>query len=441
MNYNYFVTLQAENPNKEDMKRTPCLIYVALLSVTACVQNALAQKVTLYMADNQTFECDIARLDSIVFSEGQTNPSDEIVVTVDANGNADGGHQFTRIDETTFLIDGLKYYYENGNLIVIGYDPILFTGKATIISKLIYNGRALNVVRIANDVFKKCNVLTSIIISNGITNINEQAFYECTSLTSVTIGSGVTIIGKQAFYGCSSLTSITIPNNVTTIGHWAFEKCHDLTSVTIGKGVTSVGKSVFANCESLTSVTILCRNTTFNACAFEGCTGLKKVIVPDISVLCNATFSGYDSNPLYYAHHLLVDEDREITNLVIPDSVINIGQWAFVGCNKLTSVTIPNSVTSIGDNAFHGCTSLTSVTIGNSVTSIGNTVFTLSSDLIDVYCYATMPPSCIATNEWLLTFDISHVSEYTTLHVPAGSVEAYSTTQPWKSFKNIVAIE
>ena len=108
------------------MKRTSLLISAALLSLIVGVQTAMAQKVTLYMRGNQTFECDIAQLDSIVFSEAQTIPAEEIVVTVDANGNTDGGHQFTRLNETTFLIDGLKYKYENGDLTVIGYDPVFF---------------------------------------------------------------------------------------------------------------------------------------------------------------------------------------------------------------------------------------------------------------------------------------------------------------------------
>ena len=177
------------------MKRASLLISAVLLFVTAGVQTAMAQKVTLYSAGSKAYECDIAQLDSIVFSEGQTIiPDEEIVVIVDANGNADGGHQFTRVDETTFLIDGLKYKYENGDLMVIGYDQVFFSGVAKIISKLIYNGRTMNVVGIGN-----------------------KAFLNCSNLITVTIGSGVTSIGSNAFYGCSNLTSITIPESVTNI--------------------------------------------------------------------------------------------------------------------------------------------------------------------------------------------------------------------------------
>ena len=162
------------------MKRTLLFISVALLSMIAGVQTAMAQKVTLYMADNQTFECDVARLDSIVFTEAPAaEETEEIIVTVDANGNADGGHQFYRIDDTTFLIDGLKYKYENGGLTVIGYDPFFFTGIAKVISKLIYNGFAVNVVGIGIYAFKDCTGLTSVTIPNNVTSIGSWAFYGC----------------------------------------------------------------------------------------------------------------------------------------------------------------------------------------------------------------------------------------------------------------------
>lgn len=57
---------------------------------------------------------------------------------------------------------------------------------------------------------------------------------------------------------------------------------------------------------------------------------------------------------------ILKDVSRELTKVVIPDSVISIDSEAFRDCTSLTSVTIPDSVTEIGSSAFNGCTSLTS---------------------------------------------------------------------------------
>ena len=64
-----------------------------------------------------------------------------------------------------------------------------------------------------------------------------------------------------------------------------------------------------------------------------------------------------------------------LKSLVIPDSVTNIGDYAFWGCKSLKSLVIPDSVTSIGDGAFWGCSSLSSLVIPDSVTSIGNEAF------------------------------------------------------------------
>ena len=142
--------------------------------------------------------------------------------------------------------------------------------------------------------------------------------------------------------------------------------------IIIGDGVTSIGDYAFIDCTGLTSVTIPSSLKRVGFVAFSGCTGLTKVNVTDIAAWCGIIFPDLDANPLCYAHHLYSDENTEIKNLVIPNSVTSISSCAFYGCSELTSVTIGNSVASIGDGVFIDCTGLTSISIPNSVTSIGN---------------------------------------------------------------------
>ena len=81
-----------------------------------------------------------------------------------------------------------------------------------------------------------------------------------------------------------------------------------------------------------------------------------------------------------YAFHNFL----ELKKINIPNSVTRIGREAFYLCSSLVSITIPNSVTSIGNGAFWECTGLTSITIPESVTSIEEYAFCACSSLTSI---------------------------------------------------------
>ena len=181
------------------------------------------------------------------------------------------------------------------------------------------------------------------------------------------------------------------------IGNSVFQYCSKLTTATLPEGLESIERELFRECTELVSVPIPASVKEIGRSAFEGCS--------------------------------------KLATLTIPNSVKAIRMDAFCGCNNLTAVVIPNSVWTMEDGAFSRCTSLTDLTIGSSLSTLPYMAFYGCSALTDVYCLAERVPLA-----YTMAFDGCDI-EYATLHVPAGSIDAYKEVSPWKDFMNIVALE
>ena len=66
------------------------------------------------------------------------------------------------------------------------------------------------------------NIITNVVIDNGVTRIGNYAFYNCSNLANIAIPNGVTSIGDSTYYNCSSLRGRVMPEVVIRVGAGAF---------------------------------------------------------------------------------------------------------------------------------------------------------------------------------------------------------------------------
>ncbi len=264
-----------------------------------------------------------------------------------------------------------KYYSSSAQTdISISYsssDTSIFTATSSGEVKPVGEGTARLIATASNGVKATCNITvypyTIAENGTGYTISNYVGSGGTIVIPSEIDGKSVTVIGDSTFQGCNDITTVTIPDSVRTIDEDAF----------YGSGLISVSIP-----DSVTSI---------NLSAFGGCSNLKSVHISNLSAWCEIDFENWEANPLYWADILYLNGEI-ITNLVIPNDVTSISDYAF--CfrgntdESLLSVTISDSVTDIGYEAFRGCQKLKTVIIGNNVTDIGVGAFSYCSSLSSV---------------------------------------------------------
>jgi hypothetical protein len=161
------------------------------------------------------------------------------------------------------------------------------------------------------------------------------------------------------------ISNVVIEDGVTTIGDLAFADCGKLISITIPKSIISIGKAAFHGCTNLTSITIPSYVMSIKEQAFEACTRLMSIMV----AMDNASYSS-ESGVLFNKNKttlILYPHGKQVASYTIPSSVMSIEKKAFFHNAGLTSVTIPSNTTSIGEHTFDGCIGLTSITVKNPI--------------------------------------------------------------------------
>lgn len=202
---------------------------------------------------------------------------------------------------------------------------------------------------IGSSAYYYCSGLTSLVIPDSVTQIGASAFSVCRNLEVLNLGTGVQSIGANAFNSCTKVASLVIPDSVISIGDYAFSTCDLLATVSIGSGLASLGESVFAYCKNIAQFTLSSSNTAFSSPG-----GILFDKEQKILIQYPAAKSGA---------------------YVVPDGVETLAKLSFCNSGDLPYIDIPESVTQIGDYAFRYCQKLSLAVIRNASAVFGNNVF------------------------------------------------------------------
>lgn len=403
-----------------------------------------------------------------------------------------------------------------------------------------------SVTSVDNRFLEGCDNLVSIIVDSD--NPEYDSRENCNAIihtadNSLIVGcktssipSSVTRIGSCAFENCKGLTEITIPGTVLEIGNNAFAYCDGMTSVVLSDGLTTIERAAFLDCTGLTSINIPNTVSSMEWGAFWGCRNLSEIGFPESLVkMADGVFSytkWLDNQPnglvyigrIFYCYKGEMPEQTVVTveegtlgvageaiygfnnafSVVLPNSLLYIGEKAFGYCRKLTSVTfgnsievidkdafgndiklteiiLPNSIKEIGWGAFQKCTNVKKVSLGKSLKRIGGQAFEYSNitevvipdsvTFIGQYAFYSCSNlkrvvigSSVSKMYWGVFLSDKYIDEVTckaqtppeivvsgnlntfdcytraTLYVPQESVAAYKSAFEWKRFTHIQAI-
>ncbi len=186
----------------------------------------------------------------------------------------------------------------------------------------------------------------------------------------------------SAFQSSPRVREVIIPDSVIRIGSEAFRGCEYLSNVHIGKGVTEIDYD-----------------------AFYYCSEPLNIYIKDMASFCNINLTGYLAGHVRNEYNLYLNGEL-VEELIIPDSVTNIGECIFASCISIQKVILGKSVVSIGESAFSNCKNLSEIIFNDSLNCID--AFAFSS------CSILMKVNFKNTNNWTIveswTQDVKTIS-------------------------------
>lgn len=302
------------------------------------------------------------------------------------------------------------------------------------------------VTAIGDRVFQAKTGLTGITISSNVRTIGEFAFYGCNALKFVKFtatpdgAEKLSLnIGDAAFKACTSLISIELPDRLVSIGTEAFMSCSKLKEIVIPEGVTEIKAGAFRSCTQLAKVTLPATLEKFgndDSSAFDvfaGSGALATFVIPEGNLHyaskdnilyrkseMTETVDGVQTT-VYLPTKLLFCPEAKAgsTDVVIPDSVTEVGAGAFKGNDVITSVTFgklpAGKNLTVGEQAFYQCKTLVKVVLPEGLTSIAANMFYYCTSLQEIVI-----PSTVAKMENYAFYYCTSLSKLTFAPTPEG---------------------
>lgn len=191
--------------------------------------------------------------------------------------------------------------------------------------------------------------------------VADQAYYKSTVFENLSLPQGIEEIGRFSF-ARSSLKQIVLPEGVTDICYGAFYHCDNLAEISLPDTVSLVEPKAFAHSAWVDNFRKGTEDFLISGgvlAAYKG--NASKVVLPEgVRVIAGEVFQNHS----------------EITSVVLPESLISIGEAAFEGCSSLSEIQFAgeSGLESLRDRAFAGC-AITEATLPASVKSLGTGAF------------------------------------------------------------------
>lgn len=341
--------------------------------------------------------------------------------------------------------------------------------------------------KINKKLFSDCSKLEIINLPDGVVEIGENAFYFCKMLSNLNLPKNIEIIGDCSFM-YANLLELDFGNylKLTNIGSKAFANNNSLeTVVNFPSSLNEVSLSAFGSTpwysnfpnnsfvyqdnillgykgttKTLTTYEVVPGTKVIGYGTFQSFSSLTDVTIPD-SVRAISSYAFETSRALVTISPLTSVEYigdcafrycQKLSSITFSNNLLTIGKEAFRVCYALTSIILPNSLISIGDSAFGNCTSLNSIILSENLTRLPSLVFSSCSalkslvipknikeiafdsirtaGLTTITLNSNVPPQLEEGTE--SNPEISN--KVTTIYIPAGTLEAYSSADVWNKY-------